>query len=75
MMRRQQVEKIKCFLCEKKQDVDFMEIEPLSQFMTERGKIYSRIRSQICAKHQRRVAVELKRARFLALLPYVVRPE
>ena len=42
----------------------------LSQYISGRGKIESRRRTRACAKHQRRLAHAIKRARFLALLPY-----
>ncbi len=39
-------------------------------FLTDRGKIKSRRKTSLCAKHQRRVSVAIKRARHLALLPF-----
>lgn len=54
---------------------DFMEYETLLKFMSERGKIQPRSRSGLSAKNQRRLATEIKRARYLALIPYIVRPE
>lgn len=48
--------------------------EALSHFITERGKILPRINTGLDAKTQRRLTREIKRARHLALLPYVVRP-
>ncbi len=54
---------------------DFMEYETLLRFMSERGKIQPRSRSGLSAKNQRRLAAEIKRARYLALIPYIVRPE
>lgn len=50
---------------------DYKEATTLRRFMTERGKIVSRGRSGVCAKHQRKLAREIKRARHLALLPFV----
>ncbi len=54
---------------------DFLEYEALSRFLSERGKIMPRSRSGLSAKTQRRLSTEVKRARFLALIPYIVRPE
>ena len=42
----------------------------LRRYVTERGKIRSRRKTGTCAKHQRRLAVAIKRARHLALLPF-----
>jgi len=42
----------------------------LSQYISGRGKIESRRRTRACAKHQRYLAQAIKKARFLALLPY-----
>jgi small subunit ribosomal protein S18 len=60
---------------EKIQKIDFMNIEFLSRFVSERGKIYSRSRTGLSSKDQRKLTVAIKRARFLALLPYTVKPE
>ena len=51
----------------------FAEVEPLQKFLTERGKIVARARNGLCAKHQRHLTTEIKRARFLALLPFLSR--
>ncbi len=64
-----------CFFCKEKKVPDFLEYEILARFTSERGKIIARSRSGACAKHQRKLTGEVKRARYLALLPYVVRPE
>jgi len=42
----------------------------LRRYLTDRGKIKPRRQTGTCAKHQRRLAVALKRARYLALLPF-----
>jgi small subunit ribosomal protein S18 len=60
---------------EKIQKIDFMNTEFLSRFVSERGKIYSRSRTGLSSKDQRKLTVAIKRARFLALLPYTVKPE
>jgi small subunit ribosomal protein S18 len=43
----------------------------LRQYISERGKIEPRRKTGACAKHQRAIAVAVKRARHLALIPYV----
>jgi small subunit ribosomal protein S18 len=58
------------FCAEKNAKVDFKDQSTLKYFVTERGKIIPRRISGNCAKHQREVAVAIKRARGLALLPY-----
>ena len=50
--------------------VDYKDIETLSKLLTHRGKIYSRKRSGNCAGCQRKVKRAIKRARFMALLPF-----
>ncbi len=50
--------------------VDYKDIETLQKLLTNRGKIYSRKRSGNCAKCQRKVKKAIKRARYMALLPF-----
>ncbi|MBI1982135.1 MAG: 30S ribosomal protein S18 [Candidatus Levybacteria bacterium] len=59
-----------CSFCKEKKEPWFSEVEVLSRFVTERGKIIGRERSGICAKHQRRLTRAIKHARHLALLPF-----
>lgn len=63
--------KRKCFFCEGKTTPDYKEVEALRRFISERGKIISRSFNGLCAKHQRKITREIKRARYLALLPFV----
>lgn len=58
------------FCVEKAKAIDFKESQKLRRFVTDRGKILPRRVSGNCAKHQRLLAVAIKRARELALLPY-----
>jgi len=60
------------FCAEKSLKVDFKDANTLKYYVTERGKIIPRRISGNCAKHQRQVAVAIKRARMVALLPYTV---
>ena len=63
--------KKQCRFCKDKSLViDYKNVELLSQFITERGKIMPRRMTGNCAKHQRRLATAIKRARILALLPF-----
>lgn len=60
-----------CRFCTQKVKIDYKEPESLRRFITERGKILPRRITGTCAKHQRHLASEIKRARMLALLPFV----
>jgi small subunit ribosomal protein S18 len=51
--------------------VDYKDDKLLSRFISERGKILPRRLSGVTARHQRQIQVAIKRARFLALLPYI----
>lgn len=60
-----------CAFCvEKVRQIDFKDALRIRRFVTDRGKILPRRVSGNCAKHQRLLAVAIKRARELALLPY-----
>jgi small subunit ribosomal protein S18 len=50
--------------------VDYKDVETLQKLLTHRGKIYSRKRSGNCAGCQRKVKKAIKRARYMALLPF-----
>ena len=61
-----------CRYCREKVDyIDYKDIENISKLLTQRGKIFSRKRSGNCAGCQRKAQNAVKRARFMALLPYV----
>jgi len=59
-----------CPFCAGKMKIDYKDVSTLSRCISGRGKIESRRRTKACAKHQRCLAQAIKRARFLALLPY-----
>lgn len=60
-----------CYFCKEDiQEVDYKDYGTLRRFMSERGKIRSRRTTGACRRHQRQVAVAIKRAREVALLPY-----
>ncbi|NOZ28941.1 MAG: 30S ribosomal protein S18 [Chloroflexi bacterium] len=50
--------------------IDYKRPEVLSRYLSERGQIWPRRKTGLCSKHQRALAVAIKRARFLALLPF-----
>ena len=61
-----------CQFCSDGTDViDYKDPLKLNRYISDRGKIEPRHRTGTCAKHQRALAVAIKRARHLALLPYV----
>ena len=64
----------RCYYCgEKIEDVDYKANTVLKRFVSEKGKIRSRRVTGVCRCHQRQVAVAVKRAREMALLPYADR--
>ena len=61
-----------CLFCKEKiEQVDYKDTATLRKFISERGKIRSRRITGACRRHQNQVATAVKRARELALLPYV----
>ncbi len=61
-----------CSFCSNKvEEIDYKDPLKLRNYISDRGKIEPRRRTGTCAKHQRVLAVSIKRARHLALLPYV----
>ncbi|MEW5817818.1 MAG: 30S ribosomal protein S18 [Spirochaetota bacterium] len=60
-----------CKFCTQKLSPDYKNADLLRRFTTERGKILPRRITGTCAKHQRLLARQIKRARMLALLPFV----
>ncbi len=68
MRRRQRT----CSICESGvRVIDYKDERTLSRFLTERGKILPSRLSGTCARHQRQLSIAIKRARELALLPYI----
>ncbi|MBM4032296.1 MAG: 30S ribosomal protein S18 [Planctomycetes bacterium] len=67
-------EKSRCRFCrEGVSQIDYKDIAILQKLVTSQGKLFSRKRSGNCAKCQRMARAAIKRARFLALMPYVAR--
>jgi small subunit ribosomal protein S18 len=60
-----------CKFCIQKLKIDYKDADTLRRFITERGKILPRRITGTCAKHQRTLAMAIKRARIIALLPFV----
>lgn len=61
-----------CHYCQKNTtEVDFRDVKTLEGFTSAAGKIRARRKNRFCAKHQRALAGAIKRARFLALMPYI----
>ena len=61
-----------CYFCkEKVEEIDYKNANQLRRYISEKGKIRSRRITGACRRHQRQVAVAIKRAREMALLPYV----
>jgi small subunit ribosomal protein S18 len=62
-----------CSFCvDKVESIDYKDTQKLRKYITERGKILPRRISGNCAKHQRQVTIAVKRARSIALLPYMI---
>lgn len=59
------------FCVEKVKSIDYKDVARLRRFTSERGKILPRRMTGTCAKHQRQLSTAIKRARTIALMPYV----
>ena len=59
------------FCVDKIQHIDYKDVARLRRFTSERGKILPRRMTGTCAKHQRQLSTAIKRARTIALMPYV----
>ncbi len=63
--------KVCAFCAEKATSIDYKDVAKLKKCLSERGKIAPRRATGTCAKHQRELAVAIKRSRQMALIPYV----
>ena len=63
--------KVCTFCVDKIETIDYKDVAKLRKYITEKGKILPRRQTGTCAKHQRELAIAIKRARFMALIPYV----
>jgi small subunit ribosomal protein S18 len=69
---RKIIRKRDCKFCiDKVMEIDYKDIRLISRYVSERGKIKPRRTNGNCAKHQRQMTIAIKRARYLALLPYI----
>ena len=59
-----------CQMCAGK-SVDYKDVAIINKYINEKGKIMPRRMTGACAKHQRYIAMQVKRARFMALIPFV----
>ena len=61
-----------CAICvDKIEEIDYKDVPRLRRYLSERAKIVPRRVTGTCARHQRQLTVAIKRARHLALLPYI----
>jgi len=62
--------KVCAFCQEKVETIDYKDVAKLKKFVTEKGKIFPRRMSGVCANHQRELSEAIKKARIVALLPF-----
>ena len=70
-IRRPSRKKVCAFCADKVEKIDYKDVAKLRKFITEKVKILPRRMSGVCAAHQRELATAIKRARQMALLPFV----
>ena len=70
-MRRKSRKKTCQFCVDKVAEIDYKDVAKLRRYLTERAKIVPRRMSGNCAKHQRQLTTAIKRARIVALLPFI----
>ena len=63
--------KVCSFCVDKVEAIDYKDVATLKKYVSERGKILPRRMTGTCARHQRELTTAIKRARQIALLPYV----
>jgi small subunit ribosomal protein S18 len=59
-----------CPFCKEDKDPSYKTWQDLAKYLTDRAKIIPKSRTGLCAKHQRKLGIEIKRARHLGLLPF-----
>lgn len=70
-VRRFRTQKKKvCAFCTEKITIDYKDVDRLRHFLSDRGKILPKRTTGTCARHQRKLAKAIKRARMMALLPF-----
>ncbi|MCT4633382.1 MAG: 30S ribosomal protein S18 [Firmicutes bacterium] len=70
-IRRRRRKKVCSFCQDKNATIDYKDTAKLRRYLTDRGKILPRRVSGNCAKHQRALTIAIKKARIIALLPFV----
>ena len=71
-MRGKRARKKVCAFCvDRAEHIDYKDIAKLRRYLSERAKIVPRRVTGTCARHQREMTIAIKRARHMALLPYV----
>lgn len=71
-MRGKRARKKVCAFCvDRAEHIDYKDVAKLRRYLSERAKIVPRRVTGTCARHQREMTIAIKRARHLALLPYV----
>ena len=70
-LRRKARKKVCHFCADRVEAIDYKDVAKLRKFVSERAKILPRRATGTCAKHQRELTTAIKRARQIALLPYV----
>ena len=63
--------KVCSFCVDHVEEIDYKDVAKLKRYITEKGKILPRRQTGTCAEHQRALTVAIKRAREMALIPYV----
>lgn len=69
--QRRPRKKVCSFCAEKAENIDYKDINKLKKFITERAKIMPRRMTGTCAEHQRKLTTAIKKARQIALLPFI----
>lgn len=59
------------FCIANEKEIDYKDVKSIQKFINQYGKIDAKKRSGLCPKHQRKMSVAIKRARIMALLPYI----
>jgi len=68
-----QIIKVKknCVFCNENYEPNYKNYKELARYVSDRGRIFGKDRTGICSKHQKRLGVQVKRARHLSLIPFV----
>lgn len=73
-MKNEEKKKVECYFCVNQiMYIDYKDMYTLKRYMSSYAKIKAKKRTGNCAKHQRQLDLAIKRSRFMALVPYVMR--